>query len=342
MTQIYAGNVPRFGVSIMPVWTNISSGPRSFAMLRIEYDLFTITKQDLPTSLPSLLIFCNESVSHGDPRLRWSHLTGSLAAIHGPSGPQKLVRGILSCLDMKQTFASDSKDLRPECILPERPKLTEPVLQLKGSIASASQSQRWPDQDSNSMPVSQAGDVDVTQNVRSDTSELRTKTEETWSPPSSGTSSAIPVPSSTSSLDSAIVDTPPTRPAGPRILAVDDNQINLNLLATYLKKRNVPLLDKAEDGQTAVNLVKMSGCYDIIFMDMSMPVMDGFDATRAIRAIEREREGSDRTKIIAFTGLTSSTHECKAMDAGVSMFLTKPVSFKEVARILAEWKNASE
>ncbi|KAJ5976431.1 CheY-like superfamily [Penicillium waksmanii] len=348
MAQIYVGNVPQFGVSTMPVWMSLSFGPRSFAMLRIdilfatEDDLFTTTKQDFPTSLPSLLIFCNESVSHGDPRLRWSHLADSLASIHGPSGPQKLARGILSCLEMKQTSASDSKDLRPACILPERPKITEPILQLKDSIASASQFQRWPDHDSNSMPVSQAGDVDVTQNVRSDNSELSTKTEEPWRPPSSGTSSAIPVPSSTSSPDSAVVDTPPTWPAGPRILAVDDNQINLNLLTTFLKKRNVPLLDQAENGQAAVNLVKMSGCYDIIFMDMSMPVMDGFDATRAIRAIEREREGSDRAKIIAFTGLASSTHESKAMGAGVSMFLTKPVSFKEVARILAEWKDASE
>jgi CheY-like chemotaxis protein len=147
------------------------------------------------------------------------------------------------------------------------------------------------------------------------------------------------LPSSASSTTPAIVDTP-TSQERPRILVVDDNLINLKLLATYLKKRNVPVLDTAEDGQTAVTLVeRMSGGYDIIFMDMSMPVMDGFEATRAIRAIEQGRGGSERSHIIAFTGLTSPTHESKAMDAGASMFLTKPVSFKEVSRILGEWEH---
>lgn len=84
----------------------------------------------------------------------------------------------------------------------------------------------------------------------------------------------------------------------------------------------------------------MPGGYDIIFMDMSMPIMDGFEATRAIRAIENGRSASKHAQIIAFTGLTGPNHQSKAMEAGVSVFLTKPVSFKAVSRILSEWDDS--
>jgi CheY-like chemotaxis protein len=68
-----------------------------------------------------------------------------------------------------------------------------------------------------------------------------------------------------------------------------------------------------------------------------MPVMNGFEATRAIRAIERERDCCKPATIIALTGLSSSRDESEALTAGVDLFLTKPVSFKEVSRLLDEW-----
>lgn len=69
---------------------------------------------------------------------------------------------------------------------------------------------------------------------------------------------------------------------------------------------------------------------------MSMPVMDGFEATRAIRSLEKERDG-EAAIIIALTGLSSSRDESDALSSGVDLFLTKPVSFKEVSRLLEEW-----
>lgn len=73
---------------------------------------------------------------------------------------------------------------------------------------------------------------------------------------------------------------------------------------------------------------------------MSMPVMNGFEATRAIRALEKERGATCKPAvIIALTGLSSSRDESEALTSGVNLFLTKPVSFKEVSRLLTEWEE---
>jgi CheY-like chemotaxis protein len=106
-----------------------------------------------------------------------------------------------------------------------------------------------------------------------------------------------------------------------------------------MKKRNVTAVDTAQNGREAVDLVEKTLLeYDLIFMDMSMPVMDGFEAIRAIRAIEKERKGCVPAKLIAFTGLSSLRDESRALESGADVFLTKPVSFKEVSRLLEDWQ----
>ena len=75
-------------------------------------------------------------------------------------------------------------------------------------------------------------------------------------------------------------------------------------------------------------------------IDMSMPVMDGFEAARAIRILEKENPGTyRRAMIIALTGLSSPRDESDAMASGVDLFLTKPVSFKEVSKLLDRWEG---
>ena len=121
---------------------------------------------------------------------------------------------------------------------------------------------------------------------------------------------------------------------------VDDNRINLNLMMTFLKKRQLIELHGAENGKVAVDAVeRLQNGYDIIFMDMSMPVMNGFEATRAIRPLERDSDGRNPAIIIALTGLSSSRDESDALASGVDLFLTKPVSFREVSRLLGEWER---
>lgn len=71
---------------------------------------------------------------------------------------------------------------------------------------------------------------------------------------------------------------------------------------------------------------------------MSMPVMNGFEATRTIRALERERYGRRPAKIIALTGLSSMRDKTEALTSGVDIYWTKPVSFKRVSSLLDEFE----
>ncbi|PWW77281.1 CheY-like protein, partial [Tuber magnatum] len=116
---------------------------------------------------------------------------------------------------------------------------------------------------------------------------------------------------------------------GPRILVVDDNPINQMVLVRYLKKRNY-FFSKAENGLVAFNDFKASAIpYDIILMDLQMPVMDGFDSTTAIRKLEFEENRAPVT-IIALTGLDAREDREKAIACGINIFLTKPVSLSQV------------
>lgn len=71
-----------------------------------------------------------------------------------------------------------------------------------------------------------------------------------------------------------------------------------------------------------------------------MPVMDGLDATRSIRALEKQRgPDSPTSTIIALTGLSGSNDELEALGAGMDLFLTKPVTLKNVSKILDQWQE---
>ena len=71
--------------------------------------------------------------------------------------------------------------------------------------------------------------------------------------------------------------------------------------------------------------------------------MDGFEAARTIRSMEKEYSENSfrRATIIALTGLSSPSDESEALASGVDVFLTKPVSFKDVAKLLDEWEKRS-
>ena len=139
----------------------------------------------------------------------------------------------------------------------------------------------------------------------------------------------------------------------PTMLLVDDNQINLRLLSTYLKRRNYEVIDEASDGLEAVKRFESRGeqGYDVVFMDITMPVLDGFGATRQIRAIEEARQdkaaadpaqphaggGRNPALVIAFTGRSSIEDQSEALRVGIDLFMTKPVAFKEVGKIIDNW-----
>jgi CheY-like chemotaxis protein len=116
-------------------------------------------------------------------------------------------------------------------------------------------------------------------------------------------------------------------------LIVDDNAINRRLLSAWMKRRKVPFKE-AKDGQQALDIYKDADPkFDIILMDISMPVMDGMTSTRLIRDHEKERELKP-THIIALTGLTSASARLEAWTSGVDDFLTKPVDFKKLESLI--------
>lgn len=121
----------------------------------------------------------------------------------------------------------------------------------------------------------------------------------------------------------------PTKQA-PRLLLVDDNKVNLRLLQTYMKKRKYTDVFSAEDGAQAVAIYRDLITQqpprppEVVFMDISMPIMNGFQATREIREIEaqyREQFPSPMTTpisalIIALTGLASGRDQSEAFTSG--------------------------
>ncbi|OQD87077.1 hypothetical protein PENANT_c006G04209 [Penicillium antarcticum] len=323
-----------FGLKLVP-W---SVNEPIDVLLANESDLSAEQFQCLHTALPSILVFRNETGSSSDTRIHWSHLADSLVMLRRPCGPQKLARGILNCLNSKPKTAPFSPPYKQEFVIPERPRPSGPNPSTGDSKLSSSESLQLPAAESSNFKTSSRSYMDPAERNVSGQSP---GTDSSCLTPGSGASSAhTPSSSSTPSPRGSNSLNPSSRTQGkPRVLLVDDNDINLRLIRTFMKKWNLTAVDTAQNGREAVDLVEKTQLgYDLIFMDMSMPIMNGFEATRTIRAIERERGDNVSAKIIAFTGLSSLRDESEALDSGVDVFLTKPVSFKEVSRLLEDWE----
>lgn len=138
-----------------------------------------------------------------------------------------------------------------------------------------------------------------------------------------------------------------------RLLLVDDNPINLKVLAAFAKRLGLPF-STAADGAEAVYLYRKAvleeaNPFDCIFMDISMPIMDGFQAVTAIRSFEiqqgrldvhetshgkTKKQSTSRSFVLALTGLGSEAARQSARASGFDKFLLKPVKFKDVAPLL--------
>jgi CheY-like chemotaxis protein len=118
-----------------------------------------------------------------------------------------------------------------------------------------------------------------------------------------------------------------------RLLLVEDNQINMEIALMILTQAGF-MVETAENGQVALNMVAASrpGHYDAILMDIQMPVMDGYEATRAIRALEdRELAG---IPILAMTANAFREDVEAAKEAGMVAHIAKPVDVQKMLAIL--------
>lgn len=123
-----------------------------------------------------------------------------------------------------------------------------------------------------------------------------------------------------------------------RILLAEDNAINALLTRTLLEADG-HTVETVEDGLLAVEAMKSSK-YDLIFMDMRMPNMDGLEATRKIRAMDNVSKG---LPIIALTANAFDDDRNACFDSGMNDFMTKPVSAEELSEMVRTWtKNKTE
>jgi PAS domain S-box-containing protein len=140
----------------------------------------------------------------------------------------------------------------------------------------------------------------------------------------------------------------PARPAGTpgaytaeklpaaRLLLADDSEDNRAIIKAFLKAAPITV-ETAVNGQEAAEKF-MAGKYDLVLMDMQMPVMDGYEATKKIRAWE-EKNGAPGTRIIAFTASVLKEDIDKALAAGCTFFLTKPIKKAALFKALSEILN---
>jgi CheY-like chemotaxis protein/HPt (histidine-containing phosphotransfer) domain-containing protein len=112
-----------------------------------------------------------------------------------------------------------------------------------------------------------------------------------------------------------------------RVLVADDGAENRELVSLALSEQGL-WVDQAENGQIAVDMVMKVG-YDVILMDMQMPVLDGFGATRALRA------KGVTTPIVALTANVMAGYETEMLAAGCDVYMTKPIDIDALLAIIA-------
>lgn len=158
-------------------------------------------------------------------------------------------------------------------------------------------------------------------------------------PASAGAPSSVPAPAgafAASAPSSASVNAREIL-RGKRFLAVEDNNLNRAILVELLSERGA-FVEEAENGKVAVALFASNapGYFDAILMDAMMPVMDGYEATRRIRALACDRSDAACVPIIALTANAYADDVKASLEAGMNAHVGKPFNVDDLARVLAQ------
>jgi CheY-like chemotaxis protein/signal transduction histidine kinase len=119
---------------------------------------------------------------------------------------------------------------------------------------------------------------------------------------------------------------------GKKILLVDDDMRNIFALSKILKERGMEII-KAENGKEALKILDQVNDIDLILMDIMMPEMDGYEAMKQIRLLERYKS----INIIALTAKAMKDDKQKCMDAGATDYITKPVDTNRLLSLMHVW-----
>jgi CheY-like chemotaxis protein len=119
------------------------------------------------------------------------------------------------------------------------------------------------------------------------------------------------------------------------ILVVDDQEDNRELLNAFLSNLGYGVVE-ACNGLEAVNVATRK-CPDLIIMDLSMPVMDGFKAVRILRELPETSE----VPVVACTAHDTATHQVQALSLGFNEILTKPIDFRRLNCVLDQLLKAA-
>lgn len=124
--------------------------------------------------------------------------------------------------------------------------------------------------------------------------------------------------------------------SGRRALLVEDNELNAEIAEEILKMTGLEV-EHAWNGKEAVDMVAAvaDGYYDIIFMDIQMPIMNGQEATRAIRAMEREYTG--KVPILAMSANAFAEDVLESIASGMNEHIAKPIDFNRLKTALDKW-----
>lgn len=122
--------------------------------------------------------------------------------------------------------------------------------------------------------------------------------------------------------------------SGKRILLVEDNDLNREIAQELIEMTGAKT-ECAENGQIAVDMIMEKGShyYDIVFMDIQMPVMNGYEATKVIRSIP----GCDKLPIIAMTANAFAEDVILAKKSGMNEHIAKPLELKRMSEVLDRW-----
>jgi len=119
-----------------------------------------------------------------------------------------------------------------------------------------------------------------------------------------------------------------------RVLVVDDVVNNYTYIMNVLKKQDCEVL-YAGNGRDAVDICKITKDIDLVFMDLNLPIINGFEATKQIKEFRKH------LPIIAITAYSSGENRRKAKDSGCNDYLVKPVFMIQIENIIQKYKNYS-